>query len=139
MALQLGQIKIRAGALLEQGFYVMKEIQSKVEQGCRYRLPIDGSVLFDQVPSARADEQHSRLCTQEILLAFRTYISNLAAFISMPVTWDELEVALKKKKTDGLYFDPKAALARLEKRGDLFAPVQNLKQSLPADLAHVIE
>ena len=60
-------------------------------------------------------------------------------FVSMPVSWDELEVALKQKKTDGLYFDPKAALARLEKRGDLFAPVQSLKQSLPPDLAHVID
>jgi bifunctional non-homologous end joining protein LigD len=60
-------------------------------------------------------------------------------FVSMPVTWDELERGLKRNKTDHLYFDPQAALARLEKLGDLFSPVNDLKQSLPTDLAHVIE
>jgi bifunctional non-homologous end joining protein LigD len=60
-------------------------------------------------------------------------------FVSMPVTWDELERVLKRSKTEELYFEPKAALARLEKVGDLFADVLNLKQSLPADLAQVIE
>jgi bifunctional non-homologous end joining protein LigD len=59
--------------------------------------------------------------------------------ISMPVTWDELGLALKRNKADDLYFSPKAALSRLEKRGDLFAPVQDLRQSLPPDLAHAIE
>ena len=47
----------------------------------------------------------------------------------MPVTWDELTKALKRKKIDHLYFDPKAALARLEKTGDLFAGVLQLKES----------
>jgi bifunctional non-homologous end joining protein LigD len=60
-------------------------------------------------------------------------------FVSMQVTWDELELAQKRNRTDHLYFDPKAALERLEKLGDLFARVEDLKQSLPADLAHVIE
>jgi hypothetical protein len=31
--------------------------------------------------------------------------------------------ALKRKRIDQLYFDPKTALARLEKTGDLFADV----------------
>jgi bifunctional non-homologous end joining protein LigD len=60
-------------------------------------------------------------------------------FVSMPVTWDELERALKRSKGDALYFDPKAALARVEKVGDLFANVLTLQQSVPADLAHAIE
>ncbi|HEX4170613.1 MAG TPA: DNA polymerase ligase N-terminal domain-containing protein [Bryobacteraceae bacterium] len=38
-----------------------------------------------------------------------------------------------------MYFDPKAAVARAEKLGDLFAGVKDLKQSLPSDLAHVIQ
>ena len=37
-------------------------------------------------------------------------------FVSMPVTWDELTKALKRKKIDHLYFDPKAALAQLGRR-----------------------
>ncbi len=60
-------------------------------------------------------------------------------FISMPVTWDELTRALKRKKTDHLYFDPQAALARLEKKGDLFADVLSLKQAVPPDLAAAIQ
>ena len=49
-------------------------------------------------------------------------------FVSMPVTWDELSDALKRKKVDHLYFEPKAALARLEHLGDLFADVLKLAQ-----------
>jgi len=60
-------------------------------------------------------------------------------FVSLPVTWDELEQALNRGQTETLYFDPKAALARLEKTGDLFAEVLTLRQSLPADIAHVID
>ncbi len=60
-------------------------------------------------------------------------------FVSMPVTWDELHRARKRTTAEELYFDPKAALARLEKVGDLFSPVADLKQSLPPDLAQVID
>jgi bifunctional non-homologous end joining protein LigD len=60
-------------------------------------------------------------------------------FVSMPVTWDELTEALERKQVDQLYFDPKAALARLEKIGDLFADVLKLKQAVPEDLAAAIQ
>src|SRR5438309_5199478 len=59
-------------------------------------------------------------------------------FVSMPVEWSELEHALKRDSIDELYFEPKAALARIEKVGDLFAPVLTVRQSLPADVASVI-
>jgi bifunctional non-homologous end joining protein LigD len=49
-------------------------------------------------------------------------------FISMPVTWDELKRA---KRSQALFFTPDAALKRLKKVGDLFAPVLTLKQKLP--------
>ncbi len=55
-------------------------------------------------------------------------------FASLPVRWDELETALKSRKTDGLYFEPEAALTRLEEVGDLFAPVLKLKQRLPKSI-----
>ncbi|MDQ6940183.1 MAG: non-homologous end-joining DNA ligase, partial [Verrucomicrobiota bacterium] len=51
--------------------------------------------------------------------------------ISMPVTWEELERAVKRKETKHLIFPPKDAVKRLEKLGDLFAPVLQLKQKLP--------
>lgn len=52
-------------------------------------------------------------------------------FVSMPVEWDELKAALRKRKPDSLYFEADAALARLERTGDLFEPVQSVKQTLP--------
>jgi bifunctional non-homologous end joining protein LigD len=42
--------------------------------------------------------------------------------VSMPVTWAELRAAQKRKNASKLYFEPKQALARLDKLGDLFAP-----------------
>ncbi|SPE45701.1 DNA primase-like protein [Candidatus Sulfotelmatobacter sp. SbA7] len=51
--------------------------------------------------------------------------------VSTPVTWDEVELALKKKDADRLVFDAGQVLKRVEKMGDLFAPVLSLKQKLP--------
>src|SRR5271169_2419866 len=51
--------------------------------------------------------------------------------VSTPVTWDEVEQALKKKDAGRLVFEAKEVLARVEKMGDLFEPVQKLKQKLP--------
>ncbi len=51
--------------------------------------------------------------------------------VSTPVEWAEVEEALKKKDAARLVFEAKDVLARVEKRGDLFAPVQKLKQKLP--------
>jgi bifunctional non-homologous end joining protein LigD len=56
-------------------------------------------------------------------------------FVSMPVTWEELQQAFRSRKSQGLYFEPKEALARLEKGGDLFAPLLTLQQVLPENLA----
>ena len=51
--------------------------------------------------------------------------------VSTPVTWEEVEQALKKKDAARLVFEAKDVLARVEKMGDLFEPVQKLKQRLP--------
>jgi bifunctional non-homologous end joining protein LigD len=51
--------------------------------------------------------------------------------VSTPVTWEEVETALKKKKPELLSFDSEAVLKRVEELGDLFAPVLQLKQKLP--------
>ncbi len=51
--------------------------------------------------------------------------------VSTPVTWEEVEKALKKKDANLLVFESKDVLARVEKMGDLFAEVQTLKQKLP--------
>ena len=51
--------------------------------------------------------------------------------VSTPVTWEEVEQARKKKDAGRLVFEAKDVLARVEKMGDLFEPVQKLKQKLP--------
>ncbi len=52
-------------------------------------------------------------------------------FISMPVEWNELAGALKRNDATSLSFTPEAALKRIKKVGDLFAPILKLKQKLP--------
>jgi bifunctional non-homologous end joining protein LigD len=51
--------------------------------------------------------------------------------VSSPVAWDEVETCLKKKKANLLKFRSDKVIARVKKMGDLFAPVEKLKQKLP--------
>ncbi|MGA7631031.1 MAG: non-homologous end-joining DNA ligase, partial [Terriglobales bacterium] len=51
--------------------------------------------------------------------------------VSTPISWDEVEQALKKKDAARLVFEAKDVLARVEKMGDLFEPVLRLQQKLP--------
>ncbi len=50
---------------------------------------------------------------------------------STPVTWKEVERALERDDADSLVFEAGDVLKRVEKQGDLFAPVLELKQNLP--------
>ena len=51
--------------------------------------------------------------------------------VSTPVTWEEVEKALKKKDAGLLVFEAPQVVTRFEKMGDLFEPVLELKQKLP--------
>ena len=51
--------------------------------------------------------------------------------VSTPVRWDEVEQALAARSPELLTFEPDDALERLERFGDLFAPVLTLAQTLP--------
>src|SRR6202023_2220831 len=51
--------------------------------------------------------------------------------VSTPVTWDEVANCLKRKKADLLKFRSDKTLERVKKTGDLFAPVEKIKQKLP--------
>ncbi len=53
-------------------------------------------------------------------------------FVSLPVTWEELDELRNSRRLERLCLEPAAALARMEKVGDLFEPVLTLKQKLPA-------
>jgi bifunctional non-homologous end joining protein LigD len=50
---------------------------------------------------------------------------------STPLAWNEIERALKKDDADSLVFETADVLERIDKHGDLFAPVLELKQKLP--------
>ena len=51
--------------------------------------------------------------------------------VSTPVTWDEVSKCLKKKDANLLVFPAGKVVQRVEKMGDLFEPVETLKQKLP--------
>jgi bifunctional non-homologous end joining protein LigD len=51
--------------------------------------------------------------------------------VSTPVTWKELEAAFAARDPSGLVFEARDVLARVKRRGDLFASVLTLKQKLP--------
>jgi bifunctional non-homologous end joining protein LigD len=52
-------------------------------------------------------------------------------YVSVPVTFEELQRALKSGDSAPLHFEPEAALKRVQEKGDLFSPVLRLKQKLP--------
>jgi len=51
--------------------------------------------------------------------------------VSTPVTWEEVEHALQRRDASLLVFEAPQVLERVAKKGDLFAPVLTLKQTLP--------
>ena len=52
--------------------------------------------------------------------------------VSTPVTWKEVEQCWAKEDASLLVFESDQVLKRVEKMGDLFAPVLTLKQKLPS-------
>ena len=52
-------------------------------------------------------------------------------YVSAPVTWEELEHAVRARDAKALDFRPDAAIARVRELGDLFAEVETLEQHLP--------
>jgi bifunctional non-homologous end joining protein LigD len=52
--------------------------------------------------------------------------------VSTPITWDEVESARRSGDASDLVFETADVLERIERHGDLFAPVLELEQDLPA-------
>jgi len=50
---------------------------------------------------------------------------------SAPVSWGEVEAALKARRPERLVFEAAQVLERVEREGDLFAPTLKLRQTLP--------
>src|SRR5437588_2773770 len=80
-----------------------------------------GKVFVDW---SQNDEHKTTICVYSLR-------SREAPTSSTPVTWDEVEKCMKKKKADFLKFRSDQVLARVEKLGDIFEPVEEMKQKLP--------
>lgn len=52
--------------------------------------------------------------------------------VSTPIAWEEAEAALERNDRECLVFEAAEALERIERSGDLFAPVLELQQELPS-------
>jgi bifunctional non-homologous end joining protein LigD len=52
--------------------------------------------------------------------------------VSTPVTWEEVEGALEREDRECLVFEATDVLERIDEHGDLFAPVLEVEQNLPA-------
>ncbi len=81
----------------------------------------NGKVLVDW---SQNDEHKTTVCVYSLRARDEPTVST-------PVSWDEVESCLKKKKADLLKFRSDQVIARVDKAGDLFAPVQEIKQKLP--------
>jgi bifunctional non-homologous end joining protein LigD len=51
--------------------------------------------------------------------------------VSTPLRWAEVERAARARRSGALVFEARDVLARVERHGDLFAPVLSLRQRLP--------
>lgn len=51
---------------------------------------------------------------------------------SVPLTWDEIETAVRHEETTMLRFTVRTVLQRIEQLGDIFAPVLEMRQTLPS-------
>jgi bifunctional non-homologous end joining protein LigD len=127
-------------------------------KGLQVYVPLNTAVTFDQTKSvSRAlaqhlEQEHPKLVTSNMSKSVRkgkvfvdwsqndehkttVCVYSLRAkeepTVSTPVTWQEVENCLKKKKAELLRFRCEKTLARVEKMGDLFEPVEKLKQKLP--------
>jgi len=127
-------------------------------KGLQVYVPLTAPVTFDQTKDlSRAlalhlEREHPKLVVSKMAKSLRTgkvfvdwsqndehkttvNVYSLRAreqpTVSTPVTWEEVEATLKKKKADLLVFTSERVLQRVEKSGDLFEPVQTLKQKIP--------
>jgi bifunctional non-homologous end joining protein LigD len=93
-----------------------KQVVSRMSKDLR-----GGKVLVDW---SQNDEHKTTVCVYSLRARERPTVST-------PVGWDEVEHALRAKDPTVITFEAEQLLARVEDRGDLFAPVLTLQQALP--------
>jgi bifunctional non-homologous end joining protein LigD len=142
----LGQLKLKSFA------------KTSGSKGLQIYVPLNTAVSYDQTKNLSLalaqylEREHAELVTSSLSKAVRKgkvfvdwsqndeHKTTICVYslrarqeptVSTPLGWNEVENCLKKKKADLLRFRSDQVLARVEKRGDLFEPVEELKQKLP--------
>jgi len=142
----LGQMKLKSLA------------KTSGSKGLQIYVPLNTAVTYDQTKNLSLalaqylEREHADLVTSNMSKAVRQgkvfvdwsqndeHKTTICVYslrareeptVSTPVAWNEVENCLKKKKADLLRFRSDQVLTRVEKRGDLFEPVEELKQKLP--------
>jgi len=142
----LGQMKLRSFA------------KTSGSKGLQVYVPVNTAVTYDKTKNLALalaqylEHEHADLVTSNMSKAVRKgkvfvdwsqndeHKTTICVYslrareeptVSTPVTWEEVENCLKKKKAELLRFRSGDVLARVEKRGDLFEPLEKLKQKLP--------
>ncbi len=127
-------------------------------KGLQVYVPLNTSITYDQMKDlSRAlaqylEREHVDLVTSNMSKAMRKgkvfvdwsqndeHKTTICVYslraraeptVSTPVSWDEVENCLKRKNADLLKFRSAQVLARVDKLGDSFELVENLKQKLP--------
>src|SRR5215471_4280745 len=127
-------------------------------KGLQVYVPLNTSVTYDQTKGLSRslaqglEREHADLVTSNMSKAVRKgkvfvdwsqndeHKTTICVYslrakeqptVSTPVNWNEVETCLKKRKAELLKFRSDQTLSRAEKYGDLFDPVEELKQKLP--------
>ena len=142
----LGQMKLKSFA------------KTSGSKGLQVYVPLNTAVTYDQTKSLshalaqHLEHEHAGLVTSNMSKTMRKrkvfvdwsqndeHKTTICVYslrareeptVSTPVTWNEVENCLKKENAELLRFRSDKIIARVEKLGDLFEPVEKLKQKLP--------
>ena len=127
-------------------------------KGLQVYVPLNTAATYDQTKEVShaiaeyLEREHPKLVVSKMAKALRTgkvfvdwsqndeHKTTISVYslrakdaptASTPVTWEEVKGTVKKKNGKRLVFHCEQTLARVEKMGDLFEPVEALKQKLP--------
>jgi bifunctional non-homologous end joining protein LigD len=92
-------------------------VVSKMQKSLRH-----GKVLIDW---SQNDQHKTTVCAYSLR-------AKAQPSVSTPLAWEEVQKAARQKDPEKLNFLTEQLLDRVEKLGDLFAPVLNLKQKIPS-------
>jgi bifunctional non-homologous end joining protein LigD len=160
---QCSQVALWVRAIFDH-FGLQSFPKTSGSKGMQIYVPLNTKTSYEQTkPFAQAiarllEQEHPDLVVSDMKKAIRTnkvfvdwsqndqHKTTIAVYslrarehptVSTPITWDEVEQALKKKDPQGLVFEATDVLKRVEKMGDLYEPLLKLKQKLP-DLARLV-